>query len=729
MKPYLLLFGCLLLVSLFPERIFAQKINTDSLERLLPRLSNEEEVDALLGLAGAYFYETPEAAFKYSLQALQKAERLRYLKGKVNARILLGDAYMQRSGQGDTEKAFTQYTQALEMIEQESLALLDIPKAKALNGLAGLLYLWGDYQQALAKNLEAARLREQYQDKAGMARAYNACGVVYDALEDYEKAIEFYSKALNLYESLKMLRESAGVLDNLASAFKLQAQSQAQDIDYSQAIAYYTRALQISLQLQDKKSAARTYNNLGIIAFNQKDYQKALELYLKAVQADEALGNLEGIAKTYNNIAAVFEAQEAPDVAISYYEKALEASFEIKAKADMLVSFEGLSRLYSQKNDFAQAFEYARLVNIYKDELSKLANKQQLNNLTLRYELEKQQREVESLARQNLEIELDNSRKRELLFYFVIALVLVALLSVGLIYQNRLRGRLNKLLKERNTLLLKKNEEVQEKSRALQEAVQKLAEKNRNITDSIMYARRIQDAILPPAQELFRGFQEGFVLSKPKSIVSGDFYWYAEKASKKLLVVADCTGHGVPGAFMTVMGHTLLNEIINEQEIIDPAEVLYHLDKKIMTLQNTNQQRYIHDGMDLAIVCFNMDTRRISFAGAKNGLLRIRAGDLLALRGSKFPVGSNQYKTGKRFDMQDLDFQEGDLFYLFTDGFQDQFGGEEGKKYMRKRLHEFLLSIHELPLAAQQIQMGKEITIWKNGNKQTDDMLMLGLKV
>ncbi len=308
-------------------------------------------------------------------------------------------------------------------------------------------------------------------------------------------------------------------------------------------------------------------------------------------------------------------------------------------------------------------------------------------------------------------------------------MIAVGLLSVGLLYQNRLKSRLNKTLKERNGLLAKQNDEIQEKRKALQEAVQKLAEKNRNITDSIIYARRIQDAILPPPQELFRDFQEGFVLSKPKSIVSGDFYWCAEKASKKLIVVADCTGHGVPGAFMTVMGHTLLNEIINEQEIIDPAEVLYHLDKKIMTLQNTNQQRFVHDGMDLAIVCFNMDTQRISFSGAKNGLLRIREGELLALRGSKFPVGSNQYKHGKRFDTQDLDFQTGDLFYLFTDGFQDQFGGEEGKKYMRKRLHDFLMSIHELPLAAQQIQMGKEITVWKNGNKQTDDMLMLGLKV
>lgn len=264
-----------------------------------------------------------------------------------------------------------------------------------------------------------------------------------------------------------------------------------------------------------------------------------------------------------------------------------------------------------------------------------------------------------------------------------------------------------------------------------------IEKKNENITDSLKYAQRIQKAILGSEEEILCNFREGFIFFQPKDIVSGDFFWFSqvffnrvEKSSRRILIAADCTGHGVPGAFMTVMGNALLDEIVNERSITDPHLILHELDKKIVaTLQKQNFNQ--NDGMDMVVLVVeekDNHTKFIHWAGAKNPLYYVREGKLHEIKGDKFPIGGNQLKANKAFNTHTFSLQDDDIFYLFTDGFQDQFGGQENKKYMVKRFRNFLLDISKLPMNEQRERLAQEFTAWKGNREQTDDVLVMGIK-
>jgi ligand-binding sensor domain-containing protein/serine phosphatase RsbU (regulator of sigma subunit) len=292
-----------------------------------------------------------------------------------------------------------------------------------------------------------------------------------------------------------------------------------------------------------------------------------------------------------------------------------------------------------------------------------------------------------------------------------------------------------------------------EKARILQELEEKNAQIEnsfRKISDSIRYARRIQSAILPTHQEMGSYFEDFFIFSKPRDIVSGDFYWFAEtvpepifmKAStaregktsifsgfnevKTMIAAIDCTGHGVPGAFMTVIGNDLLNTIVLEDKITRAHLILDKLDRNIKEYlkQEDGQSR---DGMDMSLIVIDDNSQTLEFAGAKNPLYYIRKGELFQVKGSIYPIGGAQIKQ-KEFFSQTIEFEQGDVFYMFSDGVQDQFGGEQDRKFSSKRFRELLLKIHLLPLEEQRQIISDTITDWQGERRQTDDMLVIGLK-
>ncbi len=261
--------------------------------------------------------------------------------------------------------------------------------------------------------------------------------------------------------------------------------------------------------------------------------------------------------------------------------------------------------------------------------------------------------------------------------------------------------------------------------------------KNKNITASINYASRIQQAILGNKEAITSNFKECFLLLQPRDIVSGDFYWFSEVKRSgampgqehrtlffKVIVVADCTGHGIPGAFMTVLGNTLLDEIINENRITNPGKILSLLDRKLlMKLQKQN----VNDGMDIAMLIFDEENKKVSFSGAHHPLYYVRNSEIFQIDGSKFPIGSAQYAK-KKFDTHTIDYEDGDMFYIFSDGFQDQFGGENNQKYYKKRFREFLLSISHLNMKEQEQLLRDEFAAWKGNFHQTDDILIIGIR-
>lgn len=281
----------------------------------------------------------------------------------------------------------------------------------------------------------------------------------------------------------------------------------------------------------------------------------------------------------------------------------------------------------------------------------------------------------------------------------------------------------NHNLRDANTALEEKQVEI-----IAQKA--NIEKKNHNITASINYAGRIQSAILGDPKTIEQSLGDAFILFKPKDIVSGDFYWFAEQGDYKIVIAADCTGHGVPGAFMTVLGHSLLNDIILDKQIYEPKDILTALDQRVIhSLQqrDSSLNKQVNDGMDMSILMFRND--KIYFAGAKNPLYHVHKGEMQQVKGARFPIGSSQYKKPKEFVQHTINVATGDMLYLFSDGFQDQFGGEQNQKYMTKHFRNLLLTHSNLTTEEQKGQLTTAFTHWKAHHPQTDDCLVIGIRI
>lgn len=301
--------------------------------------------------------------------------------------------------------------------------------------------------------------------------------------------------------------------------------------------------------------------------------------------------------------------------------------------------------------------------------------------------------------------------------------------------------KLDKKVKERTAKLVETNEELNQTIEELDLTNEQLnrmnielEKKNSDITESINYAKRIQSAMLPHDTYETQDFPQHFIFFRPRDIVSGDFYWFGKKKHQnkdyQVLIVADCTGHGVPGAFMTILASSIIHEIINYKDTVSPEEILYILDSKLNETLQSQTGSKVNDGMDMAIVVIDEQKQSIQFAGAKSPLYYVRGGEFHQVKGSIFPIGgSAQYKTPKQFFNHDLQLQSGDMLYLSSDGFQDQFSKEMGGKYLKKNYRNLLLRISPLTVEEQADCLQQELDNWKGGIRQTDDILVVGLKV
>jgi len=271
-------------------------------------------------------------------------------------------------------------------------------------------------------------------------------------------------------------------------------------------------------------------------------------------------------------------------------------------------------------------------------------------------------------------------------------------------------------------------QQVAERTKEVLEKSEKLEVAYDEIKDSISYAKRIQEAILPSQDLIKKNFPDSFIFYKPKDIVSGDFYWFADKGDYAIIGAIDCTGHGVPGALMTVVGNSLMNHVVNGLGISEPAEILTELDKRVKETLNQHGQQNTNDGMDAAICKYDKIKNELTFSGAKRPLMLFRNKSPMELRGNPFPIGSFQYEGTKKYTQQTLKLEPKDIIYLFTDGYQDQFGGLIGKKFMIKKMREMLIEISSLKMADQLFLIEQENLNWTGGSEQTDDILVIGLR-
>ncbi len=301
--------------------------------------------------------------------------------------------------------------------------------------------------------------------------------------------------------------------------------------------------------------------------------------------------------------------------------------------------------------------------------------------------------------------------------YVLLALLLLIIPYLYLRYRTRSLRRTNQILIEKERI-----------AREVEKQRDRLSVMHKNLTDSIRYARKIQQALLPSDYYFHSQLPEAFILYMPRDIVSGDFYWVNNKDDKIFFAVADCTGHGVPGAFMSMIGFEILDKIINDQGIVHPGEILNILNYGISnTFSRGEEDLLLKDGMDISFCTLDRRKKILEFAGAFHILYMIRENKMLEYRGDRVSVGLGMEEKGEQFTNYEIPLQEGDKIYLFTDGFPDQFGGPKGKKYMYRRFRHLLLSIHELPMERQKQILYESFRYWQADYEQVDDVLIMGM--
>jgi len=619
---------------------------------------------------------------------------------------LLNKISIELSNTGEFEKALEKGQEALKIAK---LSNDTIGMADSYNNIANMFLRLGKYDKALENFLLAIKNYEKFNSQKGIANCKVGVGVIYYYQKDYDKAIAYYSQAIVLYKSVGAKKGMSGCYNNVGEIYRLQQK-------FPLALECYKEALKISEETKNRKGEATALGNLGNVYYDLKNFKKALEYYLKSIEIKKEIGNKQGLALTLNNIASIYKSQKKFDEALNYSTQSLVLARSIDSKEDIKQAYLNLSEIYALKGAHKQAYDYYHLYNNIKDSIVQTQSNEQIHEMQTKYETELKDNEI-ALLNKNQEVQEAELKKKSIIIWAgLMGLLLILLLSV-FIYRNY-RNK-----KKANELLASKNKEIE-----LQKSL--LEEKNKDITDSIKYAQRIQEAILPPDETLNSILPEHFILYKPKDIVSGDFYWAEQWGKHTLIAAVDCTGHGVPGAFMSIVAANLLNEAVVEHALTQPAAILNSVRKGLgKILKKKQDESQIKDGMDAALISLNMEEQTLQFAGAYNPMWLIRNGSCVEYKADKTPIGVGLHDQDKPFTNHIVPLQKNDCIYIFTDGYADQFGGEKGKKFKYNGLKQLLLSNAHLPMKTQQEILLSAIEKWKGNLEQVDDILVLGIRI
>jgi len=449
--------------------------------------------------------------------------------------------------------------------------------------------------------------------------------------------------------------------------------------NYPLALENFSKSLKLNEENKDNANIADCNIKMGLVYIKQKQYKKAEESLLKGTELSKEMGAKFYLKDAYRNLSEL-------DSAL-----ALSSSTSLQQRGDYAI----------------KALEYYKLYTIYRDSLDNQDMREKTIKQGISYDFEKQkaidkseQEKKDALA--NAELKQQTFQRNAFIGGFVLMILLA-----GISYRNFKRK------KKDNTIIIHQKELVEEKQK--------------EILDSIEYALRIQTAILPPSKIVKQYLENSFILYKPKDIVAGDFYWMETVNDLVLFAACDCTGHGVPGAMVSVVCHNALNRAVREFGLTQPAAIL---DKtaEIVIENFSKSEEDIKDGMDISLCAYNPKTKTVQWAGANNPLWLLQNGELIETKANKQPIGRNE--NNKPFTNHTFTLKTGEIIYLFTDGFADQFGGDTGeKKLTKKRFKDLILSVQNKSLQEQGITLDKFITEYRKGVEQIDDILVMGVKV
>jgi serine phosphatase RsbU (regulator of sigma subunit) len=702
MRQFLRFVISLLLAGFLPSSLGAQPV-PPQYAGLLNGKSGRQQIDIVDSLA----FEVRKTDPALSVALLKSAIRLSIVHdidtAEIQERMNLNRQY-RFDGQNDS--AMMQIDSSLAVAKEAGLGEWEGEVWSAKGVLQARL---GLYDKATESFLTGIGIAKSLKDTATLAMLNKQWALVYFYTTDFNSAIERTHAALKFYTVVKDTLQIAACKDNIGLYY-----SNLQNWD--SAYKYQLSALREFEVLGDTAKLMVCYNNLGSTLIKTRQYELA-KMYLdKALRLAELHTNQYQTMTVLSSMGELFGAlgdrTREQEVSLRVFDLATKQQNDLYLQ----ISSHRLAGSYYAEKNFERSAFYYRITDslrqiIYDSEKAKAAD-----DAAEKYKAQEHQQQIELLEADNKARTAQNERDR-LIKWAIISVVIILLIFSAFVVRNYYRKkRDNKLLHEQN--------EAIEEQKAIIEV------KNEEITDSINYAVRIQNAVLPTEEKLNALFPDNFIYYRPRDIISGDFYWAAEgRNGMRFLAVADCTGHGVPGAMMSMLGSSILNRLIARKNIPGPGKILDALhDELLATLNTTRDSRQVNDGMDIALLMFDPEQKRVVIASADRPVFYTNENGLQVVAPDKISIGSSLPKTGP-YSETVLPVGKGLNLYLFSDGITDQFGGSDRKKFMTKRLKELIASNTHLGSAERKELFTKTFDVWKAGMEQTDDMTLVNVNL
>ena len=761
-----------------------KRVNRDSIKTLYlepayfkaQKYKNDSVLGCTLNDLGGYYtknskLDTAEVLLKRALEVRMSIDdSLGISKVYNNLGNLYFDMNSYRKAADNFEKAL-KYKLLLNKVKGAGISY---------NALGKTYNKWGKNKQAIEYYQKALVKFEEANFPRGVAISYNNIGIIYMNLSKEKdtimmnKAFEYYGKALEISKQTKNLWNIADAHSNIANIYAAKAEqyqklSQLDDTSqvrykaisdkyFNLAILSAEKTVDARKKLGDERGLAGIHIVKGNILVNKQDFEsakKALVEFGKALTISIKYDDKYQIMLCYSYMAMSYINIRDYRKALYYLDKAKEKAEDTGLKHELSSLYRSYSEAYDSLGNYQKALYAFRNFKAYEDSASSKETKEIIEDMQTKYETNEKEAALLIANKENEAQQLKSKQQMLIIYGFIGVFVIVIFFSFVVYRQFKQIQKANQTLSEQkakieeaNEELYQQNEEISAQRDEIQFQKDHIEHIHQEVSDSIHYARRIQRAILPTVDDIDDKISDRFTLFKPKDVVSGDFHWSKHIKRNNLFVAtaADCTGHGVPGAFMSMLGVAFLNEIVSKSSITRTGQVLDNLRKSVMTsLHQTGAEGEAQDGMDIALVAFNYKTKVVQFSGANNPLYIIRPKDreaieiadkivegerftLYEIKGDKMPIGIYKKKLTD-FNTEEIQLQDGDQIYMFSDGYADQFGGPKGKKLKYKPFKGLLLDNADKPMAKQAEILNDYFENWRGMLEQIDDVIVMGIKV
>jgi len=671
-------------------------------------------------------------------------EALKNFLASLEIRETNGDKRGVASSYGDIGKIYYKQGNYIEALKNHRISLKireevkdKLGTALAYNNIGNIYFTQANYPEALVNYFASLKIEQEIDDKQGIADSYNNIGATYGITGNYTAALKNNIASLKVREEMGNKHDIADSYGNIGSIYINQK-------NYTEALKNQFLSLKIREEIKDKHGIADSYNNIGFVYTQIHDYSNAIKNHLASLRIAEEIGDQNGVTRSFYNLAQAQVGLNKLKEAKFNISKSLVISKKAEDKEYIAGNYSLLSTIDSAEGNWKEAYLYHKLFMVYRDSINNEDTKKKIIQNTMRFQFQQEVSEAKAIQDKKDTVAAAEKKKQQLILILVVGVLILVFAFAGFIFRSlRITSKQKNIIELKNSeIILQK--EIVEKQKYLVE------EKQEEVIASITYAKRIQTALLTSDKYISKHLPaEHFILFKPKDIVSGDFYWalsiepsldwdrtantiesLSSVQYKKIfyLITADCTGHGVPGAFMSMLNISYLNEIIGDRNIRLPHDILNAQRKRIIQslnpLESTEESK---DGMDCTLCVYDFDKMLLHFSAANNPLWLVRNEELVEYKADKMPVGKYS-EAMKPFTLQTISLQKGDIIYTSTDGYADQFG-TNGKKLMKKKFKEELIKICHLPMNEQKEYLNNFFENWKGTNEQVDDVCVIGVRI